>query len=595
MLVLMPHAYDPWDVPRLGNEPILDGALEALTEALDEADSLRRQLRSAKTELEEHHQAAGHGRWPWSRAATDSSREPSMPHEAGSADDAGRVTRLVAAGEHGQASALALAALRRAPHDADLLRAARIAFSRSGALSLALRCAEMLQELEPTPQLVRQVTELRARVEEMSSDWRPFIRGDAGPLSDPVPGRVLHLLKVSLPHRQSGYTVRTRYTLAAQQSVGLEPIAVTSLGFPRIIGETEFAPVEDVLGVPHYRLDLGEDTPSPSSPSYLDAYAEAAAAVVRETRPTVIHAHSGHRGYETALVALALGRKYDIPVVYEVRGFFEALWTSDPRWAERGELFERRKEIEDSCFRESAAVVTLSEGMRAEIHSRGVPAEKVVAVPNGVDPSAFSPRARNEDLVRELGLEGFFTFGYISNLDHYREGHELLVQAAAALRDRGVRAKCLIVGEGKRRDMLEQLAKDSGVEDLVLFTGKVPHTAVLDYYALLDAFVIPRVPERAARLVTPLKPFEAMACGIPLVVSELEALTEIIGGDRRGRSFPPGDAGALADVLQELAETPGRADELARCALEWVRSERDWVRNGSTYADVYAKVATAWH
>jgi len=323
---------------------------------------------------------------------------------------------------------------------------------------------------------------------------------------------------------------------------------------------------------------------------YLQDYTEAAAEVVRAEAPAVIHVHSGHRGFEAALVGLALGRHFGIPVVYEVRGFFESLWTSDTRWAESSEIYRRRRDTENRCMAEADAVVTLSESMRDEIVQRGIDAESVHVVPNGVDVDAFQPRDRSAELVAHLGLEGKFTFGYVSNLDHYREGQELLIDAAVELRRRGVPATALIVGDGRRRGELEQLAQRRQAGDAVIFTGRVPHDRVLDYYALLDVFVIPRVDERAARLVTPLKPFEAMAAGIPLVTSDLPALREITGDGRRGRYFRAGDAGGLADVLAGLHADPAERSAMAQRARDWVVAERQWSANGRRYAELYASL-----
>jgi glycosyltransferase involved in cell wall biosynthesis len=113
---------------------------------------------------------------------------------------------------------------------------------------------------------------------------------------------------------------------------------------------------------------------------------------------------------------------------------------------------------------------------------------------------------------------------------------------------------------------------------------------VLDYYALLDVFVIPRVSERAARLVTPLKPFEAMASGVPLVTSDLEALREITGDGQRGLSFPAGSAEALATVLSEMEGDPARRQDMATRARNWVMSERQWAANGERYAELYERL-----
>ncbi|HLS40200.1 MAG TPA: glycosyltransferase family 4 protein, partial [Ornithinicoccus sp.] len=345
-----------------------------------------------------------------------------------------------------------------------------------------------------------------------------------------------------------------------------------------------------VGGVRHLRLRRDAVPAHEPFDRYLDAWATALAPVVASLRPEIVHVHSGHRGYESALVALAVGDLLRVPVVYEVRGFFESLWTSDVRWAEQSEIYRRRRDTETRCMTRAAAVVTLSESMRGDIVERGVDPERVHVVPNGVDTDTFSPRPRSEELVDRYGLADSFVFGYVSNLDHYREGQELLVEAAVELRRRGVPATALVVGDGKRRAMLERRAAELDAGSAVVFTGSVPHAEVLDYYTLCDVFVVPRIDERAARLVTPLKPLEAMALGVPLLVSDLPALREIIGGGARGSTFRAGDVTSLADELEQLHREPERARQLAVEARRWVETERRWEVNGARYQAVYRTV-----
>jgi len=292
-------------------------------------------------------------------------------------------------------------------------------------------------------------------------------------------------------------------------------------------------------------------------------------------------------------VALALGRHFGLPVMYEVRGFFESLWTSDVEWSDKSETYRRRLETENRCMADADAVVTLSESMRAEIVSRGIPASKVHVVPNGVDVATFQPSKRRTDLVERYGLADRFVFGYVSNLDHYREGQELLIDAAVSLRRRGIDATAMIVGDGSRREVLERHADELDAGDAVVFTGRVPHDEVLDYYALLDVFVVPRINERAARLVTPLKPLEAMAAGIPVVTSDLEALRELTGAGERGRQFATGDSEALAVVLADLQGDLAARSAMADRARAWVAAERQWSTNGRRYAEIYAALLEA--
>lgn len=509
--------------------------------------------------------------------------------------DIGRLADHTAAGEHDAAMRLVTDLLARPAHEvgAAALQQGALATTKAGEPTARLALLRRWAELDDRPLVAALVREQEGRLREFGPGWLP---GELPATDlDPVPGRVLHLLKASLPHRTSGYAVRSFYLLRERSRAGEDVLAATALDFP---GEP-VPPVEDVGGVPHLRL-LRDDIPEREPPdTHLAAFARRLLDVVREHRPAVLHAHSGHRGYELALVALAVGRATGIPVVYEVRGLFEGVWTSEVERATRSELYRLRRELETRCLVQADAVVTLSESMREDIVGRPPTREglrpdpeRVVVVPNGVDAAAIDPRPPRQDLRDRLGLVEAHVVGYVSNLDHPREGQEVLVEAVALLRGRGVPVSALLVGGGQRQQALERLAAERGVAEHVVLTGQVPHEEVGDYYALLDVFVVPRIDERAARLVTPLKPYEAMSMGVPVVVSALPALLEIVGEGERGATFPAGDAAALADVLEELLADPARRASMAQEARAWVREHRTWAAIARRYDRVY-EIATS--
>jgi glycosyltransferase involved in cell wall biosynthesis len=128
------------------------------------------------------------------------------------------------------------------------------------------------------------------------------------------------------------------------------------------------------------------------------------------------------------------------------------------------------------------------------------------------------------------------------------------------------------------------------VTDAVVFAGQVPHEQVPAFYAQFDVFVVPRRVDLASRFVTPLKPFEALASGIPLVVSDLPALVEVAAPGERGLGFPAGDLDGLVAALERLLDDPALAARLGAAGRAWVAAVRTWASNGRRYRDLDARL-----
>ncbi len=202
-------------------------------------------------------------------------------------------------------------------------------------------------------------------------------------------GRVLHLVNDALPTANAGYTIRTHEIVRAQQAAGLDPHVVTRCGFPVTQGTLDGRRLVTLDGIPYHRL-LPWRLPSRADQAAALGL-ELAARLTEQIRPSVLHAASN---YTNALVALALGERYGLPVVYEVRGFWEDTWLSrHPDGADlaRSELYRRNRDLETRCMLAADLVVTLGEAMREEIVGRGVPAGKVLVVPNAVSEEFLRP------------------------------------------------------------------------------------------------------------------------------------------------------------------------------------------------------------
>jgi glycosyltransferase involved in cell wall biosynthesis len=480
--------------------------------------------------------------------------------------------------------------VRRHPDSRRALDLRRRALARMGDMTERARMLHRIHELTGTRADWTAERSVLGRMIETEPGWLPLIPGPPRTLVPESDDVVMHLQKASVPYLLTGFTMRQRYNVLAAAGAGVKPISVTPLGFPRELGIEDFPAYEVLDGIPHYHLDLGKSYPlNRPVDQLLEDQAWMMAAIARKVRPAVIHASSGHRGYEFALIGQALRAHLGIPLVYEVRSFFETTWAGDEAWQEVGEYYRRRFDTETRTMQAADHVITIAEAMRDEIIERGVDPERVTVVPNAVDVDVFQPQSPDPGLRRKYGLDGKFTIGYVSNIDHPREGHEGLIDVTKLLLGRGRNVRTLIVGDGKRADELKDYARQSGVADEVVFTGLVPHDQVASHYALLDAFVVPRRDERAARVVTPLKPYEALAMARPMIVADLPALREIANPDERGLAYPPGDIPAMADAIERVMDDPALAARLGETGRAWVAETRRWSDNGPRFREAYRR------
>jgi PEP-CTERM/exosortase A-associated glycosyltransferase len=398
--------------------------------------------------------------------------------------------------------------------------------------------------------------------------------------------RILHVLDHSIP-LHSGYTFRTRSILQEQRALGWETYHITS---PKQ-GAVKQAR-EEVDGLAFYRTEPASGAlsklPVLNQLAVIDALAKRLLEVAKEVKPDVIHAHSPALN---AVAALRVGRKLGIPVVYEIRAFWEDAAVDHGTSKEWGLRYRLTRGMETWALKRVNAATTICEGLRAEIVSRGIPAQKVEVIPNAVDIGDFSTDGvRDEALAAQLGLQGKTVLGFIGSFYAY-EGLDILLNALPAMLAKRPEIRVLLVGGGPQDANLRQQAKDLGVADAVIFTGRVPHSEVQRYYNLVDVLCYPRHKMRLTDLVTPLKPLEAMAQGRLMVASDVGGHKELIEDGRTGVLFKAGDAQALAAKVLALLDTPQQWPEFRQRGRRFVEAERNWAASVARYKQVYGGVA----
>ena len=398
--------------------------------------------------------------------------------------------------------------------------------------------------------------------------------------------RILHVLDHSIP-LQSGYTFRTLAILREQRALGWETLHLTS---PKHVGAR--AAEEQVEGWDFYRTPMA---PSPLARipiarelQLMARTARRIVEIVQQHRPDVIHAHSP---VLNAIPALRVGRRFGIPVVYEVRAFWEDAAVDHGTAREGGIRYRLSRAVETWALKRADAVTTICEGLRSEILARGIDARKVTVIPNAVDIEKFTVGHRPDEALKErLGLTGCMVLGFIGSFYAY-EGLPLLLEALPKMLAVDERVRLLLVGGGPQETSLRQLAERLGLGDKVVFTGRVPHDQVQRYYDLVDVLVYPRLSMRLTELVTPLKPLEAMAQGRLLVASDVGGHRELIRDQETGVLFKAGDAEALArKVLGLIANQRGWAP-MRGAARRFVERERTWPASVARYRDVFARLS----
>jgi PEP-CTERM/exosortase A-associated glycosyltransferase len=399
--------------------------------------------------------------------------------------------------------------------------------------------------------------------------------------------KILHILDHSIP-LHSGYTFRTKAILEQQRKLGWETFHVTS---PKQGVAT--APIEEVDGFTFYRSEkpkgLAAAMPILDQWTIVQSLAKRLDEIIPEIKPDILHAHSPALN---GLAALKAAKKHKIPLVYECRAFWEDAAVDHGTTTEGGLRYRFTKMLETHVFKQADAITTICEGLRSDIVSRGIPAEKITVIPNAVDIVHFAYGVEPDQTLRaQLRLQNKTVLGFIGSFYAY-EGLPLLLEALPMILEKQPETRLLLVGGGPQEALIKQKTKELGLDEQVIFTGRIPHERVQDYYNQVDIFVYPRLSMRLTDLVTPLKPLEAMAQGRLVIASDVGGHKELIEHQRNGYLFKANDAYALAATVLNLLNQSQLWEQLRVAGRLYVEQERNWTESVSFYKNIYAQLIT---
>lgn len=397
--------------------------------------------------------------------------------------------------------------------------------------------------------------------------------------------RALHVLDHSIP-LHSGYTFRTAALLREQHALGWETFHLTS---PKQ-GETS-TPYEDVDGLRFYRTPVAKGAlariPVGKELALMKQLEARLEEVALEVHPNIIHAHSP---VLNALPAIKVARKLGIPVVYEIRAFWEDAAVDHGSTSEGSLRYRATRKLETRAIQQVDHVFTICEGLRADIVARGIPSNKVTVIPNAVDVASFQLASPPDPQLQEQwGLTGKTVVGFIGSFYAY-EGLDLLLDALPELIHQRPDIRVLLVGGGPQEVNLRLQAERLGVEKHVIFTGRVPHKEVNRYYDLINVLAYPRHPMRLTELVTPLKPLEAMAQGQLFVASNVGGHKELIEDGKTGFLFQAGNSGALAEAIIKVLGNRQLWPLVKANGRSFVDTQRNWTNSVANYIEPYQRL-----
>lgn len=397
--------------------------------------------------------------------------------------------------------------------------------------------------------------------------------------------RILHILDHSIP-LHSGYTFRTLSILKAQRALGWETFHLTSTkqGLANSLEET----IDDFhfYRTPSYKSFINE-LPIFNQIAVITSLTQRLNDVVEIVKPDILHAHSP---VLNAIPTLHIGKKKGIPVVYEVRAFWEDAAVDHGTSNEWGLRYRLTRGLETYALKRANAITTICEGLRNDIVNRGISEHKVTTIPNAVDLTQFPLHHSVDHSLRlGLGLQNKRVIGFIGSFYAY-EGLEILLRSLPSLLPLYPDLHLLLVGGGPQENFLKQTAQTLGIQDKVIFTGRVPHAQVNEYYNLIEVLVYPRLSMRLTDLVTPLKPLEAMAQGKLFIASDVGGHRELIRDGETGLLFRSGDPDALARKITYLLNTPDLWKSLIQAGRAYVENERNWENSVARYKPVYSQL-----
>jgi glycosyltransferase involved in cell wall biosynthesis len=290
-----------------------------------------------------------------------------------------------------------------------------------------------------------------------------------------------------------------------------------------------------------------------------------------EEKPDIVYQRYGRNNYAGLMYARYLG----VPFVLEYNG--SEIWMSK-NWM-RPLRYESMTEGIESCVLTHAdLVVGNAEAFREELLSRGVEKNRILIIPNGVDPDRFTPSISGMEIRKKLGIKNQeIVVSFVGSFGPWH-GAEILAKTIPVVTSQNPNVKYLFVGDGGRLDAVKEIVSDCGVSDKVLFVGFVDRNIVSEFLGASDILVSPQVPnpDGTPFFGSPTKLFEYMSMGKAIIASDLDQIGSLLTSQENAILISPGSVSQLADAILALASDSVLRARLGSSARDAVVGNYSW-------------------
>jgi colanic acid biosynthesis glycosyl transferase WcaI len=229
--------------------------------------------------------------------------------------------------------------------------------------------------------------------------------------------------------------------------------------------------------------------------------------------------------------------------------------------------------IENMIYDKTFLISAVTDGIREALPKKGVPPDKIIFLPNGVDLKIFKPRPPDSELIHELQLQGKKVILFAGGLG-YAQGLDTVLEAAQIL-SRRREIMFVFIGDGPEKPRLVELAKSRGLEN-ILFLEPAPLQMVARLYSLSVAGLATLRDIPLFEGARPSKILPAMASGVPVLYCGKGEAPRLIENARAGLAIPPENPEALAEGVIKLVDDPGLAKQLGRNGRKFVETNLNW-------------------